>query len=164
MFDLYRPNQDPAEFSVDDTISEIVVWLKADCREHNVIISTDRSDKVVTLSEVSFRQVLFNIVKNAIEASPPGEEVKIAASVTGDALILTVSDHGKDIPENVKSNIFEPFFTTKNNKGKTGLGLGLFVSKSIVEEMGGSIDFESKEGHGTIFSIVIPLNRDRKGV
>jgi len=163
MFDLYRPNQDPTEFSVNDAIHEVVALLEADCHEHNVVISIDSSDKALKLPEALLRQVLFNIVKNAVEASPPGAEVKIAASVTKDALTLTVSDHGSGIPEQVQTRIFEPSFTTKDSQ-TMGLGLGLAVSKNIVEGMGGSIHFESKADEGTVFSIVIPLSGARKEV
>lgn len=159
MFDLYRPNQDPTEFSVDDAIREVVALLDADCREHNVVITIDRSKSkaAVKLPEALLRQVLFNIVKNAVEASPPGGEVKIAASVTKNDLTLTVSDHGSGIPEQVQSRIFEPSFTTKDGRTTAGLGLGLSVSKNIVEGMGGSIHFESKAGEGAVFSIIIRL-------
>jgi len=80
-----------------------------------------------------------------------------------DALTLTVSDCGGGIPEQVQSRIFEPSFTTKDGRTTVGLGLGLSVSKNIVEGIGGSIHFESKAGEGTVFSIVIPIDRGRKG-
>lgn len=164
MFDLYRPNQDPTEFSVNDAIHEVVALLEADCHERNVVISIDSSDKALKLPEALLRQVLFNIVKNAIEASPPGGEVKVAASVTDNDLTLTVSDHGSGIPEQVQSRIFEQSFTTKDGRTIAGLGLGLSVSKNIVEGMGGSIHFESKADQGTVFGIVIPLSEAGKGV
>lgn len=164
MFDLYRPNQDPTEFSVNDAIGEVVALLETECHEHNVVISIDSSDKAVKLPEALFRQALFNIIKNAVEASPSGAEVKVAASVTKDGLTLRVSDHGSGIPEQVQFRVFEPSFTTKDGRTTTGLGLGLSVSKDIVEGMGGSIDFESKGGEGTVFSIVIPLSEAGKEV
>jgi len=164
MFDLHRPNQDPTDFLVNNSIHEVVALLEGDCNKHNVIISIDSSDKALKLPEALLRQVLFNIVKNAVEASPPGEEVKVAASITKDDLTLTVSDHGSGIPEQVQSRVFEPSFTTKNGQTTTGLGLGLSVSKDIIEEMGGSIHFESKVGKGTVFSIVIPLSEAGNGV
>jgi len=158
MFDLYRPNQAPTDFSVNNAIHEVVALLEGDCHKHKVIISIDSSNKALKLPEALLRQVLFNIVKNAVEASPPGAEVKIAASITEDALTLTFCDCGSGIPEQAKSRIFEPSFTTKNGRTTAGLGLGLSVSKNIVEGMGGSIRFESKAGEGTVFIIIIPLS------
>jgi len=166
MFDLYRPNKITAnEFLVDETIHEVISLLESSCRVHNVVITIDRSKGkvVVKLPEALFRQALFNIVKNAVEASPPGAKVKIAASITRDNLTLTVSDHGSGIPEQVQFRVFEPSFTTKDGQ-MTGLGLGLSVSKNIIEGMGGSIHFESKAGKKTVFSIIIPLGKAGKEV
>jgi len=78
-------------------------------------------------------------------------------------LTLTVSDHGSGIPEQAQSRVFEPSFTTKDGQ-TTGLGIGLSVSRSIIEGMGGSIHFESKADERTVFSIVIPLSEAGKEV
>jgi len=166
MFDLYRPNKVTAkEFLVDETIHEVIHLLEVSCREHNVVITIDRrkGKAAVKLPEALLRQALFNIVKNAVEASPPGGEVKVVASVTKDVLTLTVSDHGSGIPEQAQSRVFEPSFTTKDGQ-TTGLGIGLSVSRSIIEGMGGSIHFESKADERTVFSIVIPLSEAGKEV
>jgi PAS domain S-box-containing protein len=162
MFTLYQPNETVAnEFSVDDAIRDVAILLEPTCRRHRVVISIDRSNKsaVVTLPEALVRQVLFNIIKNAIEASPKGGQVEVAAGVTESTLTLAVSDHGNGIPEQWHNRIFEPFFTTKKGQTTSGLGFGLSVTKNIVESMGGYLRFESKNrGQGTVFTVVIPLS------
>jgi len=162
MFDLYRPNEIiPKEFIVFDTICELAMLLGGICRERNVIISTDNIDKsvVVVLPETLLRQGLFNIIKNAVEASPVGGEVEIAATIADNTLTLTVADQGSGIPVEVHSMLFEPSFTTKNGPKMSGLGLGLSISKNIIEGMGGTIQFKSEENKGTVFSIVIPIKQ-----
>jgi len=165
MFDLYRPNEVTVKkFLIKDVLFEIAKLAEVDCYRHNVVISINscENDSFVQLPEAPLRQALFNIVKNAVEASPAGAEVKITATVTVDALRLTVSDSGYGIPEQAQSKIFEPFFTSKCGQTSRGLGLGLSVTKEIVEGMGGTISFESKTGQGTVFSIIIPIDRGRK--
>ncbi len=167
MFDLYLPNEVTVKkFLIKEVLFEIAKLAEVDCYEHNVVISINscENDSFVLLPEAPIRQALLNIVKNAVEASPAGAEVKITATVTVDALRLTVSDSGYGIPEQAQSKIFEPFFTSKCGQTSRGLGLGLSVTKEIVEGMGGSISFESKTGQGTVFSIVIPLDRGGKGI
>jgi len=166
MFDLYLPNVATVKkFLIKDVLIEIAKLAEVDCYGHNVVISINscENDSFVKLPEAPLRQALINIVKNAVEASPAGAEVKITATVTVDALRLTVSDSGYGIPEQVQSKIFDPFFTSKCDQTSRGLGLGLSVTKEIVEGMGGTISFESKTGQGTVFSIVIPIDRGRKG-
>jgi len=160
MFELYRPDsEEPRQFSLDETVREVVELLGSSYRRRNVLIGIGGRSAVVTLPESSLRQVLYNIVKNAIEASPAGGEVEISTKVTDDALTISVRDQGEGISEQVRPHIFEPLFTTKRGVAGAGLGLGLSVSKNIVESMGGSVYFESKIGEGTVFSIIIPLGK-----
>jgi len=101
---------------------------------------------------------------NAVEASPSGAAVRISASVSADVLTIAVSDQGSGIPDDVRSRIFEPFFTTKDGSVTGGLGLGLSVTKGLLEAMGGSLDFESRAGGGTTFRVLIPVNISREEV
>jgi PAS domain S-box-containing protein len=164
MYDLYR--QDPKvlkEFCVDETIYDVVAMLKhsSQAREVNIDIEIPEPSIVVVMQEGYLTQVLFNIIQNAIEASPQGGVVKIILTVDEEILSITVSDQGSGIPEELHSMIFEPFFTTKNGSTMHGLGLGLSASKSMVEVMGGTIDFESQKDYGTVFRITLPLAKAR---
>jgi len=165
MFDLYRPDQDrPIEFSVKDDIDDVIILLKPNLRESGVSVEIDTRDvpEAVTLPEASFRQVLYNLLLNAIEASQPEGVVRIEARVADEILTITISDEGSGIPEKIQSHIFEPFFTTKKGLESAGLGLGLPISRSLVEAMRGSLDFESKAGQGTLFRITLPLGGKRR--
>jgi two-component system, sporulation sensor kinase C len=163
MFDLYRPEQDsPQEFSVGEIIEDITFLLHPLCREHKVALETDtrQAPGKVCLPEDLLRQILFNLIINAVEASPEGKAVRIAAAVAPTALTITVTDQGKGIPEGIRLKILEPFFTTKSGTEARGLGLGLSMSKGLVETMKGTLDFETRIGEGTTFQVTIPLGSD----
>ncbi|GEM_PF-1309724 len=161
MFDLYRPEKETVRcFRLEQMIDDIVTLLKASSHERGVTIERDLSqaDGVITLSEGMLRQVLYNLLQNAIEASPAGKTIQITAVVAAKHFSIMVADQGHGIPEELRSQIFEPFFTTKNSGRQVGgLGLGLSVTKSIVEAMGGTINFTSQINQGTIFTVALPL-------
>ncbi len=161
MFDLYRPEQDSVRsFPADLAIRDVVALLKTNCRERDIAIDVEINAPAlnVALSESSLRQVLYNVIQNAIEASVPGGTVCVHAVSEPQKLTINVIDHGQGIPEDIRTKIFEPFFTTKTGLERSGLGLGLAVSKGLVEAMGGTLDFESTVGQGTTFAIVLPLD------
>lgn len=164
MFYLYKPDQDAArKFSVQETVYDILTLLEPISKEYQVTLQTKFRGEppVINASENLFRQILFNIVVNAIEASPQRSTVEIATTIKKKSLIITVSDQGYGIPENLRSKIFEPFFSTKSHLSKTGLGLGLSVTKSLLEAVGGKIDYTSKPEKGTIFRINLPINTQK---
>lgn len=165
MFDLYRPGQEsPHEFCLLEAINEIVALLTVSNVEREVNIEVDISDDSikVTVIEALFRQILYNLIQNAIEASPPGKTVKVSATVSNEQLLLKVSDHGSGIEDDIRDRIFEPFFTSWSGSPASGLGLGLSICKDIVDAMEGSISVESEKGAGTTFSVLVPLSNESK--
>lgn len=104
---------------------------------------------------VFIRRALTNLVYNAIQAMPHGGKLQITVYRKQNEAIITVSDSGKGIPDEMKLKIFTPLFTTKAK----GQGLGLAVVKRLVEALGGSIIFESQVGKGTVFTISLPLEK-----
>lgn len=117
--------------------------------------------ELVWLPEDSIRQILYNIISNAIDASPVGGVVTVRASLENPVIDILVGDQGGGIYENLRSQIYEPFFTTKHEHGARGFGLGLSISRGLVEAMQGSLDFECSPGQGTAFHIRIPVGRQR---
>jgi signal transduction histidine kinase len=100
------------------------------------------------------RQVLINLVTNGLQAVAPGGMVEIIITGNEKDAIAVVRDNGPGIPPENLARIFEPFFTTK--PPGEGTGLGLSVSRGIIEKLGGQIKVDSKLGKGTIFSVSIP--------
>ena len=107
------------------------------------------------------RQVLLNLLVNAAHAIPEGaperHEVSVTARAEGDRVVVEVSDTGPGVPEELRTDIFEPFFTTKP-VGK-GTGLGLWVCRRSIEEMGGEIVVADRPGGGARFRVSLPAAR-----
>lgn len=103
------------------------------------------------------REVFTNMIFNAIEAMPDGGKIEIHTFQKRKEVFIQVSDTGIGIAEEERKKIFEPFFTTKPF---TNTGLGLSMSYGIIKRFGGEIDVESKVGHGTTFTIILPIGED----
>lgn len=142
--------------SVDDMISECLELLGYGIKHIEFKKQLDL-DKKVTIDGEALRQVVMNLSLNAIHAMPDGGVLSIQTWTEGDLIHLQVSDTGTGISKENIQKIFDPFFTTKD-VGE-GTGLGLSVSYSLIERMGGNITVESKEGKGTSFLVVIPDQR-----
>lgn len=122
----------------------------------NVQISLDlqiRSKAKVMGDESELREVLVNMVFNAVDAMPEGGNLTLAAEDVDESVVISVCDTGTGMAPEVKSRIFDPFFTTK---GKAGMGLGLAVSFGIIRRHEGAVEVESEVGTGTRFRISLP--------
>src|SRR5262245_59312434 len=112
------------------------------------------SNAMVMGDDSELREVLVNMVFNAIDAMPEGGTLTLSTRTEADSVIIKVVDTGVGMYPEVRSRIFDPFFTTK---GKAGLGLGLAVSFGIIRRHGGTIEVESQYGRGTEFRVVLPV-------
>jgi signal transduction histidine kinase len=107
----------------------------------------------ISADSAQMRQVLWNLVRNAVQASSPGDEVRVRlAKREGGGAVLEVSDAGPGIPEEAKGKLFDAFFTTRSQ----GTGVGLAVVKRIVDDHGWAIRVRSTDGRGATFSVLIP--------
>jgi signal transduction histidine kinase len=117
-----------------------------------------RGDPTVECVPEEFNQVLTNLVQNAIEAVPDGGgRVRVAGDGDGDALVLSVKDNGPGIAPDVRERLFTPFFTTKG-VGR-GVGLGLTITRRVVQSMAGTIEVVSAPGEGAEFVVRVPRRR-----
>ncbi|MBI1738435.1 MAG: HAMP domain-containing protein, partial [Acidobacteria bacterium] len=114
---------------------------------------------VVHCDAAQMEQVLLALVMNAIDAMPRGGRLRLTSRLPADGALaeLEVQDDGVGIPPDLLHNLFEPFFTTKE-RGH-GVGLGLAISRGIIERHGGKISVASEPGRGTTFTIRLPLER-----
>lgn len=137
-------------------IDRTMPLMKTSLRNHVVAKNLTADKFTAQVNPPLFQQVLFNLIKNAIQAMSEKGRVTIdTENPTSTSLRISVSDTGKGIPTAVQSLIFQPFFTTKEKT--QGNGLGLSIVKSIVESFRGKIYFTSEEGVGTKFHIELPV-------
>lgn len=110
----------------------------------------------LSIDEGLMQQVLVNLLSNAIKYTPQGKRVRFEVANTPDAVVLRVVDEGIGIPPEDQAHLFQAFHRASNARKIEGTGLGLTIVKSYVEAHGGAIHFESNNGVGTTFSIVLP--------
>ena len=135
---------------------------------------SERGQKLVTVfppagqielrgNPIRLRQMLDNLIGNAVKYTPDGGEITLELEEQGDQVIVRISDTGPGIPPADQPHIFEKFYRASNvPKGVGGSGLGLAIVKSIVDNHHGRIWVESVVGHGTTFVIVLPVYRQEK--
>jgi signal transduction histidine kinase len=109
--------------------------------------------------ENQLKQVFLNIISNAIYSMHNAGTLGVRTRLSGETVLVEVSDTGSGIPREIMDRIFEPFFTTKNEKGT---GLGLSISFKIVQGHGGNIEVESQPGKGSRFTVRLPVGTARK--
>jgi two-component system, cell cycle sensor histidine kinase and response regulator CckA len=159
MLILYRPAaKKPNDFSLPRLVESVFDMLSVKVRVHEVVtvLAVDTADVPVRLPEGPVIQILLNLISNAVEVSPKGRRVSVAVRCDGGWVRVTVTDEGPGIPESLRGQLFKPFFTTKDGSTGSGMGLGLSVSRSLVEAMGGQLDFESPPDGGTVFWFSVP--------
>jgi len=160
-FARQRRDHDFELVSVDQILtdaSEITRPRWKNCAEaSNIHITVDlqiRSQAMVMGDDSELREVLVNMVFNAVDAMPEGGKLLLSTSIVDKSVVITIADSGVGMYPEIRSRIFDPFFTTK---GKAGLGLGLAVSFGIIRRHGGTIEVDSEYGRGTEFRIVLPV-------
>ena len=137
--------------------------LQGQIKSKRIKVQTDIAPSLPALraNPIRLRQVLDNVVGNAIKYSHAGGEVKISIQSEGDQIILNVKDNGPGIPTADQPNIFDKFYRGSNiNESVTGSGLGLAIVKTIVDNHQGRIWVESAEGRGSSFFIVLPMQTE----
>jgi signal transduction histidine kinase len=105
------------------------------------------------------RQILFNLLANAIGFSPAGTAIVLAAERRPDAIVLSVTDNGPGIPSDMKDRVFDWFETHPLGSRHRGAGLGLSIVRSFVELHGGTVNLDSAVGHGTTVTCTFPIER-----
>lgn len=161
MYGLYRPEQIPTQYMpLEDIIRECCILLMTDARAKGIDLECEfRRPVSAVVSEGNLRQILYNVILNAVDASPEHETVLITLDCDENTASICVRDKGKGMSEDIAKRLFEPFFTTKDTYSgmELGLGLGLPVSLSLVREMGGDLSLSPAEGGGTLCRVTLPV-------
>lgn len=148
------------ETDINALVAKTIDFISKGSIKHDIRISKilNTALPAIMTDPDRFRQVLFNVIKNAVDAleSAIGGKIEIATEVEGCFVRVTVKDNGPGINEDDLKRAFEPFFTTKP-VGK-GTGLGLSVSYGIMTDIKGEIRLDSKVGHGTTVTLLLPVS------
>jgi signal transduction histidine kinase len=149
-----------AKASLNKVVEDITMLSRHLIHTNGVELSLYLQDDLpwVLMDENQMKQVLLNLVHNALQAMPEGGQMDIttteAQKVGRDGVMVSVEDNGVGIAPEDQTRIFEPFFTTKTDRGGTGLGLS--VTYGIVSEHGGEIELISEPGKGSLFKVWLP--------
>lgn len=155
-----RPGESKIE-TVDlrDSVAAAVKIAAPRFEETGVALSLDLPGEALTVKTAALRveQILLNLLRNAADAASHGEagRVRLSARRGDGEIVVSVADNGAGVPDDLKDRIFDPFFTTKLSSG--GLGLGLSISGSIADDLGGSLVLHSNDAGGATFDLHVPV-------
>ncbi len=151
------------ESDLNDLLESVLVLSESRCRDQDIEVEWRASPDLpkVTVMPDAMQQVFLNLVLNAQDAMPDGGRLLVSTSRGQQPLEVQVefADSGAGLSAEAQESIFRPFYTTK----KGSLGLGLFISQNLVQQNGGRIEVQSKEGQGTTFVVRLPLQEQEPG-
>jgi signal transduction histidine kinase len=154
------PSPRPAEIDLAALVRDVLEFAAPELDRARVAVELAAPDRaVVAIDEAQVRQALVNLIRNAREAMNDGGRLGVRLSIERLAVRLELEDDGPGIDDDLRARIFDPFFTTKS----TGTGLGLPITKQIVEAHGGSIACDAVAPHGTRFTLTFPLSSRAEG-
>jgi signal transduction histidine kinase len=156
---------EPAPVLIVDSIREVVAQMKPqfDARRQTVETEVPKNLPTAHSDPQRLMQILTNLLSNANKYTPEGGKIKIHAAAEGDSVRVTVRDSGIGMTEQEQSHLFTQFFRGESSavRDQPGWGLGLHVTKRLVEVLGGSIGVESKPGEGSMFWFTQPIEPTR---
>lgn len=150
---------DMGEVWLDEVVERAVARVRNQTQVHQFVIDFQRDFPVIQGDETRLRQVMDNLLSNAIKYSPDGGEIRIAGHYDATNVTISVIDHGVGLSIEDQDRVFQRFFRVdgKLSRKTQGTGLGLYLSRAIIEAHGGTIRVDSKPGQGSTFTFTIPL-------
>lgn len=159
---IKQETREKKRVNINKITREVFLLFISQAAVRDVIASAeyDDSEPFVFADPILIQQVILNLLLNALEAlenfNIKPQRIFLKTEVSGDDVIISVKDNGPGIPDNLKVEIFKPFFTTK----KTGLGIGLAICRSIIEDHKGKLIFENIKPNGSVFKFNLKLYYD----
>ena len=149
--------QEQTVADIYDTIADDM-QMRAQAQQRLLSVDFPEGLPTVATDLNSMSEVLGNLIDNAIKYSNDGGSIEVTAGVNGDFVEIAVTDHGIGMPANVIANLFHKFYRShRSRETVAGTGIGLYISKAIVESNGGKIGVRSVEGHGSTFTVSLPV-------
>lgn len=152
-------------FDLTEAITDVLELVRSEIRKGQILLRIELASDLpfVTGDRVQLQQVILNFIMNAIEAladvGVEGRELLVSAAAAESKITVSVRDTGAGVPPSTLERIFEAFYTTKPN----GMGMGLAISRSIIEAHGGSVYAAPNFPHGTVFGFTLPAGGKAKG-
>ncbi|MDD6484494.1 MAG: sensor histidine kinase KdpD [Clostridiales bacterium] len=143
---------------MDEVIAEALKHINRKSNEHNITVKSENELLLAKMDSKLIVQVIINLVDNAIKYTPKNSAIEISAKKKNDEIIVSVSDNGLGINDNIKPYIFDMFFCGENKIADShrSLGLGLYLCKSIIEAHGGKLCISDNMPHGAVFTFTLP--------
>jgi signal transduction histidine kinase len=155
-----KRNLEVKEIHLQDLFEIVIAENKAHADRKNIELHYSISDESLKLSAdyLQMKQVLNNLVSNAIKFSHTGKSVELTAALKDENIHISVIDQGQGIPANELNLLFKPFITSsvRSTGGEKSTGLGLVITKKLIEQHGGALSVDSEQGKGSVFTIVMP--------
>ena len=149
---------------VNASINSILPMFKEKYKAHNIIFTPQKELPPVRVDDDKLQQIMTNLIDNGGKYSKEGSTLLITTESKGEEVIIKVKDEGVGIREEDRDKLFKKFSRIENHlTSKTqGNGLGLYITKQLVESMHGQIDFESEENKGTTFTVKFPIYNEEE--
>ncbi len=146
---------DLKEVLISSLVEEVVSDLELFVRDHELSVRVE-DDTLIQVDADRIRQVLVNLVSNAVKFSKRGSEIQITISVVGSTVAICVNDEGRGVAEDREDELFQKF--SRLGATEDGTGLGLYISRAIARSHGGDLKLESKDAPGCRFKLTLPLS------
>ena len=142
------------DIDMGSLINEIIALVRAKAEKDGIRIHYYNGElPALFVDPELIKTCIFNVILNAFQAMPAGGDLTVSTNASNDRAYIIIEDTGIGVSRENLSKLFDPFFSTKS----TGLGLGLAMTKRVVEEHGGKVDFQSTEGKGSTINIALPV-------
>lgn len=149
---------EPEEIDLVTYFEDLARQCQSNVKGQKLLLTMPKGPYKVVVDPMLLRQITNNFVNNASKYSPEDKPIEISVVDQGDKYMISVADHGIGIPQSQQRKIFGKFFRASNvSKHETdGTGMGLYIGSMLVKLLGGTIGFESKEGVGSTFKVILP--------
>jgi PAS domain S-box-containing protein len=159
---MLKVNLNPVD--PEKLLNEVIKYMEPSAKSSGQSLSIELPEKlpIIMADDDRVRQILFNLITNSIKYSSPGGHIKLSAREEEENLVINIQDTGRGMSEEEQQKLFQPYYRIEGRERLSGLGLGLALSKRLVELQNGRIWVHSQKGAGSTFSFSLPIKTDNQ--